>query len=85
MTVALINIINGFDTHHCSPHLPKIVLPRTKTHHMSVIIILLIASISVAALFLVAFIWSIRNGQMDDDYSPPRRILFDDTIQKPKS
>ncbi|WP_407527645.1 cbb3-type cytochrome oxidase assembly protein CcoS [Lacibacter sp. MH-610] len=52
---------------------------------MSVIIILLIASISVAALFLVAFIWSIRNGQMDDDYSPPRRILFDDTIQKPKS
>ena len=52
---------------------------------MSVIIILLIASISVASLFLVAFIWSIRNGQMDDDYSPPRRILFDDAIQKPKS
>jgi cbb3-type cytochrome oxidase maturation protein len=46
---------------------------------MSVIIILLIASISVAALFLAAFIWSVKNGQMDDDYSPPRRILFDDT------
>ena len=52
---------------------------------MSVIIILLIASISVAALFLVAFIWSVKNGQMDDDYSPPRRILFDDTNTKPQS
>lgn len=45
---------------------------------MSVIIILLIASISVAVLFLGAFIWSVKQGQMDDQYSPPRRILFDD-------
>ncbi|MBX9783588.1 MAG: cbb3-type cytochrome oxidase assembly protein CcoS [Chitinophagaceae bacterium] len=45
---------------------------------MSVIIILLLASISVAVIFLAAFIWSVKNGQMDDDYSPPRRILFDD-------
>jgi cbb3-type cytochrome oxidase maturation protein len=45
---------------------------------MSAIIILLIASISVAALFLAAFIWSVRNGQFDDDFSPPQRILFDD-------
>lgn len=51
---------------------------------MSVIIILLIASISVAALFLAAFIWSVKNGQMDDDYSPPRRILFDDTTTNNK-
>ena len=45
---------------------------------MSVAIILLIASISVALSFLAAFIWSIKSGQMDDNYSPPRRILFDD-------
>lgn len=44
---------------------------------MSAIVILLIASISVAAIFLGAFIWSVRNGQFDDDFSPPRRILFD--------
>ena len=44
---------------------------------MSAIVILLIASISVAAIFLAAFIWSVRNGQYDDDFSPPRRILFD--------
>ena len=45
---------------------------------MSVIIILLGASISVAIFFLSSFIWSVKNGQMDDDYSPAQRILFDD-------
>ena len=45
---------------------------------MSVIVVLLLASISVASLFLAAFIWSVKKGQFDDDYSPPRRILFDD-------
>jgi len=45
---------------------------------MSVILILLLASLGVALFFLAAFIWSIRSGQMDDDYSPSRRILFDD-------
>lgn len=44
---------------------------------MSAIVILLIASISVSAIFLAAFIWSVRSGQMDDDFSPPQRILFD--------
>jgi cbb3-type cytochrome oxidase maturation protein len=44
---------------------------------MSAIVILLIASISVAAIFLAAFIWSVRTGQYDDEFSPPRRILFD--------
>jgi cbb3-type cytochrome oxidase maturation protein len=46
---------------------------------MSVIILLLVASLSVALLFLGAFLWSVRNKQYDDDYSPPRRILFDDS------
>lgn len=45
---------------------------------MSVIILLLIASISAAALFLAAFIWNIKHKQYDDEYSPPVRILFDD-------
>ncbi|MFZ9387949.1 MAG: cbb3-type cytochrome oxidase assembly protein CcoS [Chitinophagaceae bacterium] len=45
---------------------------------MSVIIILLIASISVAAVFLFAFLWGVRSGQFEDDYSPASRILFDD-------
>ena len=45
---------------------------------MSVIILLLFASISVAALFLIAFIWSVKNGQYTDEVSPAIRILFDD-------
>jgi len=49
---------------------------------MSVIILLLIASISVAAFFLVAFLWGVRSGQFEDDFSPASRILFDD---KPSS
>jgi cbb3-type cytochrome oxidase maturation protein len=44
---------------------------------MSVIILLLIVSICIAGGFLVAFMWSVRDGQFDDDYSPARRILFD--------
>ena len=39
---------------------------------------LLSASISVAALFLGAFIWSVRTGQYDDEASAPIRMLFDD-------
>ena len=45
---------------------------------MSVIVILLIASISVAAIFLFAFIWGVKSGQFEDDFSPASRILFDD-------
>jgi cbb3-type cytochrome oxidase maturation protein len=45
---------------------------------MSVIIILIIASITIASLFLVAFLWGVKSGQFEDDYSPASRILFDD-------
>lgn len=45
---------------------------------MGVILILLGASITVAGGFLVAFLWSARKGQFDDDYGPSVRMLFDD-------
>lgn len=51
----------------------------SKADTMSVIILLLVASLSVALVFLGAFLWSVHNKQYDDDYSPPRRILFDDS------
>lgn len=38
----------------------------------------MIASISVAALFLGLFMWNIKKGQYDDEISPPVRILFED-------
>jgi cbb3-type cytochrome oxidase maturation protein len=51
---------------------------------MSVIIILIGASVLVAGGFLVAFLWSVKNGQMDDDYTPSIRMLFDDEITSTK-
>lgn len=45
---------------------------------MSVIVILLGVSLLVALGFLGAFIWSVKNGQFEDDFSPAHRILFED-------
>ncbi len=45
---------------------------------MSVIILLLGASLTVALIFLAAFCWSVKTGQMEDDYSPAHRILFEE-------
>lgn len=44
---------------------------------MSVMIILLGVSLFVGLLFLFAFIWSVKSGQYEDDYSPAHKILFD--------
>lgn len=52
---------------------------------MGVIVLLLIASIAVAALFLGGFIWSVKNGQYEDEFSPPNRMLFDDKPSIEKS
>lgn len=51
---------------------------------MNVIILLLICSLLVAAGFLFAFIWNVRDGQYEDSFSPANRILFDDTLDEPK-
>jgi cbb3-type cytochrome oxidase maturation protein len=45
---------------------------------MSVILVLIGASLFVAAGFLIAFIWAVKDGQYDDKYTPSVRILFDD-------
>lgn len=44
---------------------------------MSAIIFLIILGIVVAGGFAVAFIWAVRSGQYDDDYTPSVRMLFD--------
>ncbi len=44
---------------------------------MSVIIILFIVSICIAGAFLIAFLWSVNDGQFDDDVSPSQSMLFD--------
>ncbi len=47
---------------------------------MSVIFLLMGASILVAGGFLVAYLWAVRDGQFDDTYTPSVRILFDDEV-----
>jgi cbb3-type cytochrome oxidase maturation protein len=47
---------------------------------MSVLILLIGCSILIAGGFLFAFIWSVKKGQFDDDYTPSVRMLFDDTL-----
>jgi cbb3-type cytochrome oxidase maturation protein len=50
---------------------------------MSVMYILIGCSLLLAIGFLAAFIWSVKSGQLDDDYTPSVRMLFDD-IKIPK-
>jgi len=47
---------------------------------MTVIFLLVIVGVIVAAGFLMAFVWSVKNGQYDDMTSPAVRILFDDAL-----
>lgn len=44
---------------------------------MYIIFLMIGISISVAALFLGGFLWAVRSGQYDDDYTPAVRMLFD--------
>ena len=51
---------------------------------MSVIVPLIFISLTIAVVFLGAFIWSMKSGQFDDTYGPSVRMLFDDKKKKPK-
>jgi cbb3-type cytochrome oxidase maturation protein len=45
---------------------------------VSALFVLIGISILVAGSFLAAFLWSVKNGQYDDDYTPSVRMLFED-------
>jgi cbb3-type cytochrome oxidase maturation protein len=48
---------------------------------MSAIFLLIGFSLVVALGFLAAFLWSVRNGQFDDQETPAHRVLFEDDIK----
>jgi len=52
---------------------------------MSVIYVLLTISLVVAVIFFIAFIFSVKNGQYDDSYTPSVRMLFEDELVKTTS
>jgi cbb3-type cytochrome oxidase maturation protein len=51
---------------------------------MSVVYVLIGVSMTVAGLFLMAFLWATKSGQFDDTITPSIRILFDNEQTKPK-
>jgi len=71
-------IIFPFDAHHTIETSIIIILRQIKTISLSALFILIGISIIVAGSFLIAFLWSVGNGQYDDDYTPSIRMLFDD-------
>ena len=53
---------------------------------MDILYLMILCSVSLAAVFLVVFIIFARKGQFEDDESPAVRILFDsEEIKKKKS
>jgi cbb3-type cytochrome oxidase maturation protein len=52
---------------------------------MNIIFLLIGISLTLALIFLGAFIWSVKSGQMDDDYTPSVRMLFDDELEDTKN
>jgi len=48
---------------------------------MFIIFLLIGISVTVAALFLGAFLWAVRSGQYDDDYTPAIRMLFENEVK----
>jgi cbb3-type cytochrome oxidase maturation protein len=49
---------------------------------MSVILILILASLAIALTFLLAFIWAVRSGQFEDTCTPGMRVLGEDREQR---
>lgn len=52
---------------------------------MSIMYLLIGCSLTLAIFFLGAFIWSVKSGQLDDDYTPSVRILFDNKPAPPEN
>jgi cbb3-type cytochrome oxidase maturation protein len=45
---------------------------------MSVLLILILASLGIALAFLGGFIWAVKSGQFEDTCTPSMRILTED-------
>jgi len=52
---------------------------------MSVVIILMLASLAVGLVFVGAFVWSVRSGQYEDTLTPSMRVLLDDATTQAHS
>jgi len=49
---------------------------------MSVVIVLVLASLAVGLIFVGAFVWAVRSGQYEDTLTPAMRVLAEDRAEK---
>jgi cbb3-type cytochrome oxidase maturation protein len=49
---------------------------------MGALYILIGISLVIAVAFLATFLWAVKQGQYDDDYTPSVRMLFDEPSEK---
>lgn len=52
---------------------------------MSALYILIGISLVIAVAFLATFLWAVKKGQYDDNYTPSVRMLFDEPLPEKKS
>ena len=45
---------------------------------MNILGLLIFASLAIATIFLLGFIWAVRSGQFEDTSTPAMRLLMDD-------
>jgi len=45
---------------------------------------LILASLFVGIIFLIAFLWAVRSGQMEDLYTPAVRLIIEEESPSPK-
>ena len=50
---------------------------------MNVILLLILASLAMALVFLGCFVWSVRSGQYEDTSTPALRVLADESSACP--
>ena len=50
---------------------------------MSIVYLLLPASIVLAVIAICGYVWASRSGQFDDLDTPPLRMLNDDIVEHP--
>jgi cbb3-type cytochrome oxidase maturation protein len=51
---------------------------------MEILYLMVLCSVSLALIFLAFFLYSLKNGQFDEDESPAIRMLFDNKKKENK-
>ena len=82
-SATMIFIIFSLECGHILPFVTKLVL-GIESLIMSALYLLIIVSIAVAAVFLGAFIWSVRSDQFEDKEGSAFRMLFEEETRTNK-